>query len=307
VNLRTGEEARAPRNGEGLAENLQVENEAGTGSAVPARLVVIEPRSTLRRLGLPDVWEYRHLLWYLVLRAIRARYRPTLLGRGWILLRPLLLCLVYVLVFGVLFKVRTEAVPLPLFVFSGVIVFLFFSGGVMDTAGSLINNYGIMSKVYYPRLIVPLTSIIVNLVDLVATLTIVVAMMLFYRLVPDWNVLWAPFALLGIVLTTLGVGVIMAALSVRVKDVMLVLPVVMRVLIYTMPCVYPVSMVPERYRFLYFLNPLAAYLQGFRWALLKDQPPPLWSIGSAAVLVSCALVFGLYYFNRVERTMVDLL
>jgi lipopolysaccharide transport system permease protein len=281
---------------------------AGEPQAVhPGPVVVIEPRSAIRRLGLGKVWEYRHLLWYFVLRTIRGRYRPTLLGRGWILLRPLLLCLVYVMVFGFLFKVKSESTPFSLFVFSGIVIFLFFSGGVMDTASSLLNNYGTMSKVYYPRLIVPLTSIIVNLVDLLATLSIVALMMLVYRVVPDWRVCLVPLVLLGIAGATLALGVILAALSVRVRDVMLVLPVVMRVLIYTMPCVYPVSLVPERFRTFYYLNPMAAYVQAFRWALLKDLAPPWWSLAAATVAVAGGLVFGLYYFQSVERTMVDVL
>ena len=270
--------------------------------------VVGEPRDGLRRLGLPEVWEYRHLLWFFVLRNIRGRYRPTLLGRGWIVLRPALLSLVYVLVFGVLFRVSSGPIPFPLFVFTGIVVFQVFSGGVIDTAASLINNYSIMSKVYYPRLIVPLTSVVVNAIDLVATLPIVVGLMLVYGVSPHWRmVTLAPLFLLAIMVATLAVGVILAALTVKVRDVLVALPVVMRVVIYTMPAAYPVTVIPEAYRSLYYLSPMSAYLQGFRWALMNDLPPPLWSVAFATLVVAGALVYGLYFFNRVERTMVDIL
>ena len=273
-----------------------------------APIVLIEPRSGLRRLGLPEVWNYRYLLWFFVLKAIRGRYRPMLLGRGWILIRPLMLCLVYILVFRFLLKVTTEPIPFPLFVFTGIIAYQFFSGGITDTAASLVNNYSIMSKVYYPRLIVPLTSVIVNAVDFVATLPIVFALMAVYRVTPDWRiVVLTPVFVLAIGLATLAMGVILAALTVSVRDILAALPVVMRILVYAMPVAYPVTLIPETYRSLYYLNPMSVYLQGFRWALLRDIPPPLWSLALSAVIVATALLCGLYYFNRVERTMVDIL
>lgn len=279
---------------------------AHAGRDIPPR-VVVEPRTSLRRLGLPDVWEFRHLLWFFVLRTIRGRYRPTVLGRGWILLRPLLLSLVYVLVFGAVLRIRTDPVPFPLYVFAGITIFQFFSGGVMETAASLVSNYSIMSRVYYPRLVVPLTSIVVNAVDLAATCTILALMMIVYRVAPDWRIVLVPAFLLAIGLATLATGVILAAFSVNVRDILVALPVVMRILIYTMPAVYPVTLIPERFRPFYFLNPMATYLQGFRWALLKDAAPPPWALGLSTVIVVVALVYGLYAFSRVERTMVDIL
>jgi lipopolysaccharide transport system permease protein len=276
------------------------------GNVVVAPVVDIEPRRGFRRLGLSEVWEYRHLLWFFTLRTIRGRYRPTLLGRGWILFRPILLSMVYILVFGVMLRITTEPIPFPLFVFTGIVVFQFFSAGVMETANSLISNYSIMSKVYYPRLIVPLTSVMVNAVDLVATIVVVVVMMAAYRIVPDWRLLpLVVLFLLAIALATLAVGVILAALAVRVRDVLVALPVVMRVLIYSMPVAYPVTLVPEAYRSLYYLNPMSAYLQGVRWALLNDAAPPTWALLLGSAMVVSGLLVGLCYFSVVERTMVD--
>jgi lipopolysaccharide transport system permease protein len=268
---------------------------------------VIRPRNSLARLGLFELFEHRHLLKFFVLRSIRGRYRPTMLGYGWIIGRPVLLCLVYVLVVGSLFNVNSEPIPFPVFVFLGVSAYLFFAGGVMDTTGSLINNAGTMSKVYYPRLIAPLSAILVNLLDFIAALSVVAVLMLVYGVAPSPNIIYLPLFILGFALVTLALGLILAARTVNVRDVMLIMPVMMRVLIYTMPCVYPVTLVPPEYQAVYFLNPLAAFLQGLRWSLLGELAPPAWSIAIGTAVVVAGLTYGLYSFNRVERNMVDTL
>lgn len=268
-------------------------------------ITVIRPRNNLARLGLPQLWEYRYLLKFFVLRALRGRYRATLLGYGWIVLRPVLMCTVYVLVFGYLFGIKSGAVPFPLFALLGILVFLFFAGGVNEIASSLFGNAGTMAKVYYPRLVVPLTSLVTNTIDFVVGLGLVVFLMLVYRVPPSWNVVFAPLFLGGIVFITFSIGLILAAKSVDRRDIMIALPVVMRIVIYTIPAVYPVTLIPDRYQPIYYLNPMAAYLQGLRWALWNDHSPPLWSLLLAATLTVGALLYGLRLFNRAETTMVD--
>lgn len=268
-------------------------------------VTIIRPGNRIDRLGIPQVWESKYLLKYFALRAIRGRYRPTAMGYGWIVFRPLLLCLVYVGVFGYLVGVDTDPVPFPLFVFVGISLYLFFSGTVSDTASSLANNAGIMSKVYYPRLIVPLTSLLVNVLDLAASFVIVFGLMVVYWIIPDVRVLLFPVFLGAFALLSFAIGLILAAHSIERRDVMLMLPVVMRVMVYAMPCVYPASMVPEHLRDLYFVNPIASTIQAIRWSLLGDPLPPLWSLGLAGCLIVVGLVYGLVAFNRAERTMVD--
>ena len=273
-----------------------------------APVTVIEARSGYHRLGVSQIWEYRHLLWFLVLRNLRARYRSTLLGRLWIVLRPALLSVVYVIVFGALLKVDSHPFPYPVFVFAGIVVFSFFASAVTETAHSLINSYSIISKVYYPRLIVPLTAVVGNGVDLVATMAIVGLTMAVYGVALNrWAIVLVPLILVAITLLTLALGLILAAAAVKVRDILVALPVVMRVVIYTMPATYPVSVIPERFRPLYYLNPMSALLQGFRWALMNDAPPPVWALAWAIALSIAALLCGLYWFSRVERTMVDVL
>jgi lipopolysaccharide transport system permease protein len=268
---------------------------------------IIEPKQAWGRLGIGEVWEYKYLLRFMVLRAIRGKYRPTAIGYGWLLLKPALLCMVYVLVIGHLFRVNSGPIPFPLFVFLGIVVYLFFAGGTMDTASSLINNASIMSKVYYPRLIAPLTSIISNFLDWMFAMVVVVLLMVVYGVWPTFQIFSAPLFILGIVGFTLAFGLVLAARTVNTRDIMLVMPALMRVLIYTMPCVYPVSMVPERFLNIYFLSPMSVFLQGLRWSLWNEPHPPIWSMGLAAVVTAGFIVYGLHTFAKAQRSMVDTL
>jgi lipopolysaccharide transport system permease protein len=268
-------------------------------------VIVIKPRNHIRRLGLLQVWERRSLLKFFVLRAIRGRYRTTRMGYGWIVFRPLLLCLVYVVVFSHVVGVKTAPTPFPLFVFLGLSLYLFFSGAVSDTAASLPNNAGIMSKVYYPRLIVPLTSLFVNVTDLVVSLAIVAGMMVFYGAVPGFHVIYFPFYLGGFVLASFALGLVLAAHSIKHNDFMMALPVVMRVMVYLMPCVYPISVVSEKWINLYYLNPMVSLIEGIRWSLDQGTAPPLWALGWSVAFTALGLLYGLIAFTRAERTMVD--
>ncbi len=268
-------------------------------------VVVIQPGSTLGRLGIPQVWKNKYLLKFFILRSIRGRYRPTSMGYGWIIFRPLLLSFVYIGVFGYLVGIETSSVPFPLFVFLGISLYLFFSGTVSDTAASLTSNAGIMSKVYYPRLIIPLTSLFVNIVDLGASFVVVIVLMAIYGILPGWNIVFFPLFIIGFAVSSFALGLILASHSIERKDIMMALPVIMRVMVYAMPCVYPVTMVPEHLIDVYFLNPWASIIQGIRWSLLGDIAPPVWSLWWAGVIMVAGLFYGLVAFIRTERTMVD--
>lgn len=268
-------------------------------------VIIIKPSNRIGRLGVPQVWENKHLLKYFVLRSIRGRYRPTAMGYGWILFRPLLLCLVYVGVFGHMLGIKTDPIPFPLFVFLGISLYLFFSGTVSDTASSLANNAGVMSKVYYPRLIVPLTALFVNVMDLLASFVVIVALMGVYGVYPSWNIVYFPLFLIALTLASFTLGLVLAAHSIERRDIMMALPVIMRVMVYAMPCVYPISAVPEKLLSFYYANPMASLIQGIRWSLWDEVAPPLWSVAWAVVLIVVGLYYGLVAFTRAERTMVD--
>lgn len=268
-------------------------------------ILLIRPRNKFGRLGLYQVWESRHLLKFFILRTIKGRYRPTSMGYGWIFLRPALLCLVYVAVFGHIAGIRTAEVPFPLFVFLGVSLYVFFSGAVSDIASSLAANAAIISKVYYPRLIVPLNSLFVNILDLLASFLVVIVLMIFYRVTPAVEVFYFPLFLFGFVLFTFSLGLALAAYSVKFRDIAMGLPVVLRVLIYAMPCVYPVSLIPHKFLTLYYLNPLASFVQGMRWALWGEVCPPMWTLMLGFIVSFLILIYGLIVFTEIEGIMVD--
>lgn len=266
---------------------------------------VIRPRNNLAKLGVPQLWEYRHLLRFFVLRALRGRYRPTALGYGWILLRPILIGSVYVVVFQFLLGVQSDSTPFALFAVTGVLLYLFFAGGVTEIASSLFGNASIMSKVYYPRLIIPLTALITNLLDMLAGSVLIAALMLIYQVDLRWEVLLAPVFLAGFSLWIFAIGLTLASISVERRDVMMFLPVAMRVLIYSMPAVYPVSLVPAYILPFYYCNPVAVFMQAIRWSLHGDVLPPAWSIAWATLGGFGLLFAALVLFNRTESTMVD--
>ncbi len=275
--------------------------------AGPDACVEIGPDSVGRGYGLPQAWAYRHLLKHFVLRELRARYRSTFFGFWWVLLQPLLLAAVYWLVFGVLLGVRADRIPIPLFIFSGVGIYLFFSGAVRQTAGSLAAHVGTFSKVYYPRLIAPLTSVSTGSFDLLAVLGICLLLMAAYGIAPGWGALAALPLLLAVVLLALGAGLLLAALSVERRDVQIALPVALRALLYASPVTYPASLIPERWQAVYYANPLAGLLQGFRWALMGDTPPPAGALAWSAAAIALLLWLGLRAFSRVESRLVDTL
>lgn len=268
---------------------------------------VLLPNRSVLRLGIAEVFRARHLLKHLILRAVRSRYRATRLGYAWVVMRPLSLSLAYVFIMGGIFHVKSGPIPFPLFVFLGISNFFFFTGSVTDITGSLAGNASIFSKVYYPRLTAPLSSLAVNLLDLVAAMSIVGVLMVVYRFVPSFSILYYPLFTLGLMLTSLGIGLVLAAHSVRYRDISMGLPVVMRVLLYTMPAVYPLSRIPERFHDLYFLNPLAVWMQGIRWSVFHETLPPLWAVGFSGFVGAGLLLLGLISFHRVERSMVDTL
>ncbi len=269
--------------------------------------IIIEPEHGLRRLGLRDLWEYRDLIRYLVMRNIHGRYRPTNLGLLWIIITPLAYMTIYSLVFGLMLGVKSDKVPYPMFVYSGITLWFFFQGTVNRTTSSLTSNRGIMKKVYYPRLIVPLVAILSELVDYVASLIPLVLMFFYYRFIPGFTILTLPFFALLMVLAASALGIWLAALSVNTPDVGLALRPSFRALLYLSPILYPISHIPDSWRSFVYLNPLSTIFQGYRWALWGEESPPILIVLIVTVLLISGFVAALFYFRRVERTMVDYL
>lgn len=251
-----------------------------------------------------DLWAYRELLYFLAWRDILVRYKQTAIGVAWALVRPLLMLAVFSLVFGRLAKLPSNGVPYPLLVFSALLPWQFFSSTLSDTAASLVSNSSLLTKIYFPRLLAPLSAIAVSVVDALVSGLLLGGLMVWNRYGVDSHVVWLPvFAILGAVLA-LGCGLWLSALNVRYRDVRHLVPFLTQIGLYVSPIGFSSSVVPDRYRLLYSLNPMVGVIDGFRYSLLGGNlyPPAIWLSAACTVLL---LVSGLAYFRRTERTFAD--
>jgi lipopolysaccharide transport system permease protein len=255
-----------------------------------------------------DIWRYRDLFFFLVWRDILVRYKQTVIGIAWVVIRPIMTMLVFTLVFGKLAKLPSDGVPYSLMVFSGMLPWFFFSSALSESSNSMVSNSNLLSKVYFPRIIVPTSAIIVCLVDFFLSFLVLVPFMFYYGLFPDWKVITVPLFLLLAVMAALGFGLWLSALNIKYRDFRIVLPFVVQIGMYVSPVGFSSNIVPEKWRMLYSLNPMVGVIDGFRWALLGGN----FKLYLPGLFVSVALTFivfvtGLSYFRRTERTFADLL
>jgi lipopolysaccharide transport system permease protein len=264
------------------------------------------PSRGLRGLGLRELWEYRELAGFLALRDLKVRYKQAAFGAAWAVLQPLVGVVVFTLVFRRLAKVPSDGIPYPVFAFLGLAVWAYVSSGVTKAAQSLVSNSALVTKVYFPRLLAPLASVLPGLLDLALSLLVLGLLMLVYGVAPTWAIATLPLWLVALVATTLSVGLWLAALNVQYRDVNHAVTLLVQLWLFVSPVAYPSSLVPEAWRPLYALNPVAGLLDGFRWAVLGAP----WR--GAAHLVSLAvtaalLISGVLYFQRVERRFADVI
>lgn len=268
--------------------------------------MVIERSHGWSSLGLRELWEYRELVFYLVLREIQGVYRQTALGFTWLILRPIINMLVLSLVFGRLVKVSSDEFPYPLFSLSALIPWGYFSTAVTRTSRSLVDNLHIISKVYFPRMIFPLVGVIAGIADLLVSFLVFLAALLIYRYPLRVEMLWLPLLLVVTIAFALAFGLWLATLSVKYRDVSFAISFILQALMYASPVIYSISVVPESLRVIYQLNPMSGVIQGFRWALLGGEAPGvLFFISTGIVFV--LLISGMYVFRRTERGIVDIL
>ena len=257
-------------------------------------------------LDLRSVWEYRQLLYLFTWREIKGKYRQMAFGPLWIILMPLLNMVVFSVIFGRLAKMPSDGLPYPIFSYIGLLPWQLFSTAVSQSTNSLVVHKGMMSKVYFPRLISPLSTSLSALVDFVMSFGIMLGMMYFYGFMPTTAILVLPIYLLLIIVTSLVVGMCLAALAVKFHDVSFGVRFLVQIWFYATPIVYPLSVVPEKWRILYYLNPMTCVIEGFRWALLgKGQGPGL-ALVVTIIVVFALLIPAAFYFRRTERSIVDL-
>lgn len=267
--------------------------------------ILIEPSKGWRSLNLKELWQYRELLYFLTWRDIKVRYTQTVLGAAWAIIQPFFTMVVFSLFFGKLAKMPSDGVPYPLFAFAALVPWTFFANGVTQASNSLVQSSNVLKKIYFPRLSVPIASVMGGAVDFLFAFLVLVAMMLVYGFAPTLNVLWLPFFLLLTFGTALGVGLWLAAINVQFRDVRYAVPFMIQFWLFATPIAYPSSLLSEPWRTLYGLNPMVGVVEGFRWALLGNQSAPgpmLWVSALAMVLV---LVTGAFYFRRMEKSFAD--
>jgi lipopolysaccharide transport system permease protein len=279
--------------------------EALTANEVSVPTLVIRPPRKWVPVDLHELWAYRELLTAFTMRDIKLRYKQTGLGIAWAVLQPLLTMVIFTIFFGGLAHIPSDGIPYPLFVLAALLPWMLFAEGLTRSTTTMVTNSNIMTKVYFPRMIMPLSSILSPLVDFAVSFIILLAMMVYYGFVPTANIIFLPLFLLLALATALGVGLWLAALNVKYRDFQYTVPFLIQIWMYASPVVYASSLVPESLRVWYGLNPMAGVIEGFRWALLGNGTPSamiLVSVGMVIVL----LVSGMFYFRRMEQYYADI-
>lgn len=269
--------------------------------------LIIEPNRPVLHYW-RDVWHYRELFWFLVWRDILVRYKQTVIGVAWSIIRPLVTMVAFTVVFGLLAKLPSGDVPYPLLVFAAMLPWNFFSNALSEGSGSLIGNANLLTKVYFPRIIIPASSIIVSLTDFFISLVIMAGIMVWYGFMPDWRVVMLPLFLVLACLPVAGAGLWFAALNVKYRDFRYVVPFLLQFGLYVSPVGFASSIVPEKWRLLYALNPMVVVIDGFRWALLRGGVVLYWPGILLSTVLSLLLLFsGLWYFRKTERVLADVI
>jgi homopolymeric O-antigen transport system permease protein len=285
-----------------VSEAMPVQAIAG---ATP--VVVIESGRSLLRGELPALWEFRELLYFMVWREVKTRYKQTALGVGWAVLQPLLTTAIFTIVFAYFARMPSEGIAYPLFALSGLLPWSYFSQALARSSVGLVTNANLISKVYFPRLILPISSAATPLVDFALTLVLVLGLMGWYHITPSINILLLPFFVILAFGAALSVSLWLSALNVKYRDVGHLIPFLIQIWMYASPVVYPTTMVPDRWRLLYGINPMVTVIDGFRWCLLGTSAPDatLALVSSAATLTT--LASGFVYFKATERTFADVI
>lgn len=278
-----------------------------TGNIMDAGVneIVIEPRKGFDAIDLKEIFRFRELFFFLALRDIKVRYKQSLLGVAWVVLRPLITMAIFSVIFGRLAGLPSDGAPYPIFVLLGLIPWGFFSGTLSTSSASIVAGSNLISKVYFPRVIVPMGSALSQMVDVLVSLVLLVIVMLFYGIMPGTAVLTLPLLLVFIAITALGPGLFLSALNVKYRDVGHIVPFFVQVWMYVTPVIYPPSFIPERYRWLLYINPMTGAVEVFRAAFLPAKTVDLQLLGVSAAISVAMFIFGLYYFRSVERTFAD--
>jgi lipopolysaccharide transport system permease protein len=286
----------------GYKDNVNTED---AGALSHEAVIRIEPSKGWVSLGLGELWEYRELLYFLIWRDIKIRYKQTILGATWAFIQPFFTMVVFSLFFGRLAKVPSDGVPYPVFSFAALVPWTFFATGLGKASTSLVGSSNLIKKVYFPRLAIPLSSVLSGFVDFIIAFVTLIGMMLYFGIVPTINVLWLPFLLLLALMTALGVSLWLSAMNIQFRDVQYTVPFITQLWLFATPIAYPSSLLGEPWKSIYAINPMVGVVEGFRWALLSTDTAPGLMLLVSSLAALAVLVSGLFYFRRLEKTFAD--
>jgi lipopolysaccharide transport system permease protein len=269
--------------------------------------MVIQPRKGFLHLGLRVIWQHRELLFFLAWRDLKIRYKQTMIGVGWAVLQPLMTMLVFTVIFGKFAKIPSDGIPYPIFAYAALLPWTYFSQSLNRSTTSLVGNSQLITKIYFPRLIMPLAGVMVPTVDFALSFLVMIGLMSWYHITPTWGLLALPLFLMLASITALAVGLWLSPLNVKYRDINHVVPFLTQLWMYASPIVYPVSLVPEKWRLLYSLNPMAGVIEGVRWGLLGKQSPPFTTLAVSATMIILFFLGGMVFFKHMERTFADVI
>ncbi len=291
-----------------LTDQLSLDNQVEQQSDMPQ--TIIRKTTGLAALQLDQVWAFRELLYFLVWRDVKVRYKQTALGIAWIVLQPLIMLGLYYVIFGILLQVPSNGVPYPAFAFAALVPWTYFAGALGRASISLVEGAQLVTKVYFPRLLVPLSAVLAGLVDFAIAFVVLIAVLLSYRIVPGIEILLLPVFLLFGILTALGFSLWLSALNVHYRDIKHLVPFIVQTWWFATPVMYATSIFPESFRWVLALNPMTGVVEGFRWALLGGQYPgaqlPLQLYAISVGISILVLVTGMFFFRSTERTFADI-
>jgi len=270
-------------------------------------ITVIRPGKGFTNLELRAVWQFRELLYFLVWRNVKVRYKQTIIGSAWAIIQPLMAMLIFTVIFGGLAKIPSDGLPYSIFAYTALLPWTYFSQAVTGSGASLIGNSNLVRKVYFPRLIIPMAEVAAPLIDFFVSFSALLVMMAWFGIAPRWSVLALPLFLLLALMTAFAVGLWLSALNARYRDVGHAVPFLMQIWLYASPIVYPVSLIPEQWRLLYSLNPMVGVIEGFRWTLLGREVPAFGVIAVGAAVAVMLLLGGIIFFKRMEHTFADVI
>jgi lipopolysaccharide transport system permease protein len=274
---------------------------------MPPPTFVIQPPGRLDSLDIAALWEYRELLYFLVWRDVKVRYKQSLIGAGWAIIQPVMTMAIFTVVFGNFAKIPSDGMPYAVFAYAALLPWTYFSSALSRSGTGLVSNANLITKVYFPRLIIPLASVIAPAVDFLFAFLVLLGLMAWFGIAPTWGILALPLFFLLAMITALAVGLWLSPLNARYRDVGHTIPFLIQFWMFASPVVYPVSLIPESWRLIYSLNPMVGVIEGFRWALLGKANTDFSSILVSIAVVLVLLAGGIVFFKRMERTLADVI